>query len=164
MLAAASKLFHAKFVTNPESLEHNILDIEDINFDTLTTVASYIYMYSGRIKLIVQKCKKLIPASISLMLPELTKVCEDFLLHKVSHDTSACIATHRNARTNSVTDLAEKIWQVMLETFTVTGISQLDSFKEMSDAELQEYIRDEGLNMANGDPVFEAVVTWVRHD
>ena len=35
LLAAASKFFHGKFVTNPESLEHNLLDIEDIDFDTL---------------------------------------------------------------------------------------------------------------------------------
>ncbi len=36
LLSAASKFFRDKFITNPESLEHNILDIDDIDFDTLT--------------------------------------------------------------------------------------------------------------------------------
>ena len=120
------------------------------------------YIYNGRVELTVEKSAKLIPASVSLMLPELTKACNDFLLHKVSHDASACIDIHRNARVNSLTDVANKAWQVMLEKFT--EISQLDSFKEMSKTELQEYIKDEGLNVANENPVFEAVVTWVRHD
>ncbi len=31
LLAAASKFFHGKFVVHPESLEHNILDIEGID-------------------------------------------------------------------------------------------------------------------------------------
>ncbi len=75
---------------------------------------------------------------------------------------SACIEIHRIAKTTSLTDLADKAWQVMLKEFT--EISQLDSFKEMSETEVQEYIRDEGLGIVNQNPVFEAVVTWVRHD
>ena len=160
LLAAASKFFHGKFVVKPESLDHNLLDIEDIDFETLESIVSYIY--SGRVALTVDKTEKLIPASVSLMLPELTKVCKDFLHHSISQDTSACIDIHRIARANSLTDLAEKAWQVMLKKFQ--EVSQLDSFKKMSKNDLQEYIRDEGLSIVSEDPVFEAVVTWVRHD
>ncbi len=160
LLAAASKFFHDKFVVNPESLDHNLLDIAGIDFDTLTSVVSYIY--SGHIALTVAKTEKLIPASVSLMLPELTKVCKDFLHYNINHDTSACIDVRRIARANSLTDLAEKTWQVMLQK--VQEVFKLNSFKNMPETELQEYIRDEGLNIANRDPVFKAVVTWVRHD
>ena len=160
LLAAASKFFHGKFVLKPESLDHNLLDIEDIDFETLTSIVSYIY--SGRLALTVEKTEKLIPASVSLMLPELTKVCKDFLHHNISHETSACIDIHRIARANSLADLAEKAWEVMLEKFQ--EVSQLDSFKKMPKNELEEYIRDDGLNIASDDPVFEAVVTWVTHD
>ena len=160
LLAAASKFFHGKFVLKPESLDHNLLDIEDIGFETLTSVVSYIY--SGQVTLTVEKTEKLIPASVSLMLPELTKVCKDFLHHNISHDTPACIDIYRIAKTNSLTNLAEKAWEVMLGKFQ--EVSQLDSFKKMPKNELQEYIRDEGLNVASDDPVFEAVVTWVGHD
>ena len=160
LLAAASKFFHGKFVVNPESLDHNLLDIEDIDFYTLTSVVSYIY--SGRVALTMEKTEKLVPASVSLMLPELTKVCKDFLHHNISHDKSTCIDIHRIARKNSLTDLAEEAWEVMLQEFE--PVSQLHSFKKLSETELQEYISDEGLNIASEDPVFEAVVMWVRHD
>ncbi len=160
LLAAASKFFHSKFVVHPESLDHNLLDIEDIDFDTLKAIVSYIYC--GQVALTVEKTEKLIPASLNLMLPELTQVCKDFLFDKVIHDTTACIDIHRIAKINSLTDLAEKAWQVLLEKFQ--EVLQLDSFKKMSEIELQEYIRDERLNIANQDPVFQAVVTWIRHD
>ncbi len=160
LLAAASKFFHGKFVINPESVEHNLLDIESIDFDTLTSVVSFIY--NGRADLTVEKTEKLIPASVGLMLPELTNMCEDFLLHKVKNDTSACIDIHRIAKANSLGDVGDKAWEVMLNSFhDLTGT---DAFKEMSETELQKYIGDKQLNVVSEDPVFEAVVTWVKHD
>ncbi len=160
LLAAASKFFHDKFVVNPESLEHNLLDIEDVDFDTLTSVVSFIY--DGRAQLTVEKTEKLIPASVSLMLPELTNMCRDFLFHTVDDDASACIAIHRIAKANSLADVEDKAWQVMLEKFQ--ELSGTEGFKEMSETELQEYIGDKQLNVASEDPVFEALVTWVNHD
>ncbi len=160
LLAAASKFFHDKFITNPEKLEHNILDIEDIDFDTLTSVVAYIY--SGNIELTVEKTKKLIPASVSLMLPELTNECKHFLEEIIITDTSLCIAVYRIAKANCLEDTAEKVWQVMLNNFG--EVTATTAFKEMSQTEVEKYIKSEDLNVASEDPVFEAVVTWVKHD
>ncbi len=159
LLAAASKFFYDKFITNPESLEHNILDIDDIDFDTLTSVVAYIY--SGNIELTVEKTEKLLPASVSLMLPELTKECKTFLGEKNS-DISDCIAVYKVAKANSLENAAQRAWQIMLDNFQ--SIIKTSAFKKLSEAELKVYIGAEGLNVANEDPVFEAVVTWVRHD
>ncbi len=163
LLAAASQFFHDKFVTNPESLEHNLLDIEGIDFDTLTSVVSFIY--SGDIELTPEKALKLCPASIKLMLPELTGVCEDFLLDQASWndpDVSFNIDINRMAKENAREGLAIRSWQVMLSEFE--EVIKSAAFKEISDTELIEYMDDDGLNIANEDPVFEALVTWVRHD
>ncbi len=97
LVAAASKFFYDKFITNPESLEHNILDIDDIDYDTLTSILAYIY--SGNIELTLQKTEKLIPASVSLMLPELATECENFL-ETMSTDTSASVEVYRIAKAN----------------------------------------------------------------
>ncbi len=119
-------------------------------------------MYYERVELWLDKLSKLIPASVSLMLPELTNMCKDFLLYKVEHDTSACIDIHRTAKENSLTEIADRAWKMMLGNFL--GILKGNAFKEMSQTDLQDYISDERLNVANENPVFEAVVTWVRHD
>ncbi len=160
LLAASSKFFHDKFITNPESMEHNLLDIEGVDIDTLISIVSFIY--SGRIELTVEKTEKLIPASISLLLPELTNTCKEFLLHKVKHDITACVSVHRVATVLSQDDVRDEAWKMMLEKFIL--IAKSDSFKEMSESELLKYITDEWLHVANEDPVFEAVVSWVRHD
>ena len=159
LLAAASKFFYDKFITNPESLEHNILDIDGIDFDTLTTVVAYIY--SGNIELTVEKTEKLIPASVSLMLPELTKECGNFLEERNS-DISDSIAVYKIAKANSLEDTTRKAWETMLDQFQ--DVITTNAFKELPETEVQEYISDQGLNVASEDPVFEAVVTWVRHD
>ena len=159
LLAAASKFFYDKFITNPESLEHNILDIDDIDFDTLRSVVAYIY--SGNVELTVEKTEKLIPASVSLMLPELTKECGNFLGERNS-DTSDCIPVYKIAKANSLEDTAQKAWETMLDQFQ--DIITTNAFKELTETEVQEYISDKDLNVASEDPVFEAVVTWVRHD
>ncbi len=162
LLAAASQFFHEKFVTNPESLDHNLLDIEGIEFNTLASVVSFIY--SGDIELTPEKALKLCPASIKLMLPELTGVCEDFLLDqtKLGDPDVSFIDINKMAKQNSMEELANISWQVMLSEFP--EVIETEAFKEMSEAELEEYITDDGLNIANEDPVFEALVIWVGHD
>ncbi len=161
LLAAASTFFHDKFVVHPnESLEHNLLDIEGIDFDTLTAIVSFVY--NGYVKLTTKITEMLIPASVSLMLPELTNLCKDFLIHKVKRDTSDCIDIHRIAKTNSLIDIADRAWQVMLTNFQ--EVSKVNAFREIPQTDLQNIISDERLNVANENPVFEAVVTWVRHD
>ncbi len=132
LLSAASQFFRDKFVLHPESMEHNLLDIEGIDFDTLKSVVSFIY--SGRADLTVEKAEKLIPASVSLMLPELTNMCKDFLLDEVDNDALACIAIWRISQANSLADLSDKAWQVMLEKFPT--LTATDDFKWMSETEL----------------------------
>ncbi len=163
LLAAASEFFRDKLVTNPESVQHNLLDIERIDFDTLVSVVSFIY--NGDIDLTVEKALKVCPASIKLVLPELMRVCEDFFLDEMSSNdpgVSFIIHINRMAKENFMEDLANISWQVMLREFQ--EFIKTDTFKEMSEADLIQYIEDEQLNAANEDPVFEAVVTWVRHD
>ncbi len=160
LLAAASKFFHDKFVTHPESLDHNLLDVEDVDFVTLRSIVSFIY--SGQLALTLEKAEKLLPASVNLQLPELTNMCKDFLLHQVDNDTSACIVIHRVAKANTLKDIEDQAWQVMLKKFQHVAVT--DSFKEMAETEVQQYISDNRLNVSNEDPVFEALVIWVKHD
>ncbi len=160
ILSAASEFFFDKFEVHPESVEHNLLVIEGIDFDTLKAAVHFVY--NGRVELTLKKTEKLIPASVRLQLPELTNMCKEFLIHKVDNDPSACVDIHRIAKHNFLELAAGKVWDLMIDSFQ--EVSQTNAFKEMSESDLQAYISHERLNVANEDPVFEAVVTWVRHD
>ncbi len=89
-------------------------------------------------------------------------MCKDFLLHKLDNDQSACVDIHRIAKHNSLEKAAEKAWALMTEHFQ--EVSKYDAFKDLSETDVHDYIGDGRLNVANENPVFEAVVTWVRHD
>ncbi len=106
LLAAASKFFFDKFEVHPESVEHNLLVIKGIDYDTLKDIVHFVY--NGRVDLTLKKIEKMIPASVSLMLPELTSVCKDFVLHTLHNDKSGCIDVHRIAKHNSLEKAAEK--------------------------------------------------------
>ncbi len=128
LLAAASKFFNDKFITHPEALEHNILNVDGIGFDTLRSVVAFIY--SCKVELTVEKTGKLIPASVHLMLPELTKECENFL-DQMNMDTSVCLAVYKIAKDNSLENIAQKFWGVMLDKFQ--DIITTNAFKELSE-------------------------------
>lgn len=163
LLAAASKYFRNKFVSHPETLEHNLLDVEGIDFVTLKAVVSFIY--SCEIDLTVEKVKALLPASVRLMIPELTGACKDFLVDRVSEDqpdVSDAITIYRISKESGLQDVPDLAWELMLDRFQ--DVVQTDAFKCLTETELKEYLQAERLNVINEDPVFEAVMTWVRHD
>ncbi len=163
LLASASEFFRRKFVTDPESMRHNLLEIENVDFPSLKAAVSFIY--SGEIALTVDVAKTLVPASIVLMVPELTGACKDWLSDKMTRDPpefSSAVAIYRIGKENCLQEVAEKAWSVMLDRFE--DVSGTDGFKDLTETELQEYLHDEGLNVSNEDPVFEALVTWVQHN
>ena len=75
------------------------------------------FVYNGRIQLTLKKAEKLLPASVSLMLPELTNMCEAFILHQLDNDKSGCIDIHRIAKHNSLEKAA-----VFLPVFELQAI------------------------------------------
>ncbi len=109
----------------------------------------------------MENTEKLITASVQLMLRELTDECKAFL-EKIYTDISVSIDVYKTAKAISLDQITEKVWKVMLDKFQ--DISTTNAFKELSKTELEKYIRYKDLNVDSEDPVFEAVVAWVRHD
>ncbi len=159
LLAASSGFFRDKFVINPDTLDGNLMEVEDVDFETLKHVVSFVYR--GDIELTVETARKIIRASVMLAIPELTQKCERFLLASMDNSASV-IETHRIARLLNLTTLADRSWEVMLSRFQETVES--DAFNKMSEAEVEEYISDAGLDVPNEDAVFTALVRWVKYD
>ncbi len=158
LLASVSEYFHRKFVTEANSMENNLLEIEGIPFRTLNLIVSY--LYSGKINTNVENIKELITASDMLKLTSLSETCGHYAVKIL--DATNCIGFYRIATSYSVKHLIEMAHQVMLNKFldVVTG----PEFKAMAEDEVIKYIQDEKLRILNEDPVFDAAVTWVKHD
>ncbi len=59
LLAAASGYFYNRLVVEPESIEHNLLEVKDISFLTLRVIVSYIY--TGHINITVENARDVFP-------------------------------------------------------------------------------------------------------
>ncbi len=71
----------------------------------------------------MEKTERLILASVSLMLPELTNICKNFLHYTGDNDTSACIIIHRVAKVIVLEDIEDKAWHVMLKKFQEVAVT-----------------------------------------
>ncbi len=162
LLSAASEFFREKFVTNTDPQNQSLLDIDGMEFDILTAVVSHIYSdsidFTG---VTIGNIIKLILAGVQLKIPELTVKCNEHLLAIMQSNVEACIDVHRLAKYDVVKDLREKSWEVMTGNFDQVVASK--AFLGWSEAELLQYMQEDGLNVKNENQVFEAVVAWVKY-
>ncbi len=161
LLASASEYFYRKLVREGESLNNNLLEVENISFPTLKLIVSY--LYTGRINIAAENAKELILACEILMLRSLLNTCEKYIQDQGLVNPVNCIGFYNMATgLHNTTCLKEIACNIMISKFkeVVTG----PEFKAMTEEEVIKYIQREELKLPNEDPVYNAVATWVRHD
>ena len=157
LLVAASEYFYSKLLAASDAVDHNLLEIENISFQTLKLVVNY--MYTGHINITVENSGDVLPACTILKLSSAYDTCETFLLEN-THPMN-CIGLYRLATEHDAQRLREKAREVMLNNLckVVSG----PEFQDMSADEVEEYIQNENLRIPNEDPVYEAVISWIRY-
>ncbi len=157
LLVAASEYFYNRLVAASDAIEHNLLEIDCISFQTLRIIVSYIY--TGNINITVENAGCVIRLCKILKLNSAYDTCLAFL--KEQANPANCIGLHRIAIRNDVKELKEKAREIMVNNFkeVVAG----PEFLDMSADEVDEYIQNENLRIPNEDPVYDAVISWIRH-
>ncbi len=154
LLAAASEYFYNRLVVDTESIDHNLLEVKDINFPTLKVIVSYIY--TGHIKITVENAKHLMPALKMFSLKSACDICEQFLMDAVNPGN--CIGLYRIGAELNAQLLKVNAEEVMMNNFL--EVISYPEFQSMSRDELEEYIQNDNINVPNEDAVFAAVVSW----
>ncbi len=158
LLAGASEYFRTKFTSETNTLENQLLEIEDLSCQTLKLIVSY--LYTGNINVTVDNAKDILPACKTLKLQSLYDTCEKHFIDIL--DPQNCIGLHKVAELHDIPTLKEKAKQVMLNKFSDVLTSQY--FREMEEEDIVEYIQDENLQVSDENVVFDAVVAWVKYD
>ncbi len=158
LLAAASEYFYNKIVEDTSFVNYGLIEIEGISFSALKVIVSY--LYTGNINITEENASDVIPACKVLKLQSAYNICEKFALNAAVNPGN-CIAFYKLSMANGIQQLFAKSLSVMVRDFTevVTG----SDFLAMSENDVADYIQNENLKIGNEDPVFEAVVSWVRH-
>ncbi len=156
LLAAASEYFYNRLAVDNDSVNHNLLEIEGISFNALKVIVSY--LYTGNINITQENASDVMPVCKMLQLKSAYDICVNFTLDTVNPGN--CIGLYKMAKTNDVQQLLAKTLDMMESNFTEVVSGR--EFLTMSEQDLADYIQNENVNILNEDPVFEAVVSWVR--
>ena len=149
LLVAASEYFYNKLVAVSDTVDHNLLEIENISFQTLKIIVSY--MYTGHVNITVENAVDMIPSCKMLQLSSAYDTCETFLLNNTNPKN--CIGLYRLATEHSVLHLKDKAIEVMANN--LNDVVSGPEFQDMSADEVEEYIQNENLRISNEDPVYE---------
>ncbi len=156
LLAAASEYFY-KFAVGTKRDNPNLLEIPGISFNALKVIVNYIY--TGNVNVTAENARDVIPGFKMTQLKSAYDICEKFALDTVNPGN--CIGVYSMATENDVQKLSAKALDVMVSNFTEVVSGR--EFLTMSENDVADYIQNENLKIPNEDPVFAAVVFWVRH-
>ena len=156
LLAAASEYFY-KFVAETERDHPNLLEIPGISFNALKVIVNY--LYTGNVNITAENAKDVIPAFKMLKLKSAYDICLKFALDTVNPGN--CIGVYKMATENDVQQLSEKALDMMVNNFTEVVSGR--NFLTTSEKAVTNYIQNENLKIPKEDPVFAAVVSWVKH-
>ncbi len=157
LLAAGSQYFYSRFVVQTETSNSNLLEIEGVTFNALKVIVSY--LYTGYINITDDNAKGVITGCKILELASACDTCETFALRMVNPGN--CIGLYKIATAHNFHHLSAKALHVMENNFNAVVSGR--EFFTLSETELTSYIQNGNLKIPNEDPVFEAVISWIRH-
>ncbi len=149
LLVAASEYFYNKPAVASNPVDHNLLEIEGISFQTLKVIVSYIYRYTGNINITVDNAGDVIPACQLLKLHSACATYEAYLMEKIS--PANCSSLHKIVTANEIELLKQTAQEVMLTDFREVVSSA--EFQNMLQ-EVEAYIQNEDRGILNEDPVY----------
>ena len=153
VLAAASDYLNAMFQCDVE-------DPVQLNMKPEILTAIVDYIYTGEIELTVDNVESLVKACDVLQLDTLKTACESFMLKQV--EPANCVGFFQFAASYHLDELQQKPRRMMRSEFKI--VASTDDFKKLSCNELIGFIKDDKVNVASEDVVFDAVLGWIRHD
>ena len=101
-----------------------------------------------------------VASSTTKKLDTLKTACESFMVKQVHPGN--CIEFDKLAELYHLDKVQENAKRMMRSEFKM--VASTDGFKELSCGELIQLIKDDDVTVASEDVVFDAVLTWVRHD
>uniref|UniRef100_A0A8D0E8K6 Kelch like family member 38 n=1 Tax=Salvator merianae TaxID=96440 RepID=A0A8D0E8K6_SALMN len=157
VLASSSPYFKAMFCDNFKETSQEKVNLRGIDSDILHYIV--IYVYTGEILVTKKNVLHLMEAASMLQYMKLFEVCSVYLQNQLIPDN--CLSLIRLSEFLHCETLQKKAKAMALKCFPEVAISE--EMQELCALELIDYLGDDEL-CGEEEQVFEAVMTWVRHD
>ena len=158
VLSAASPYFRSLFTSGFKENHDNVVELQDIKPAVASEALRFIY--TGEALINVTNAKDLVKTADYLIIQSLkTKVAEYF---QESIDATNCLALESFAVQFGCDTLAQTAVAFKLQNFV--AVVKTDDFKVLDFEKVKELVSHDEIIVSKEEDVYEAVVSWVKHD
>lgn len=157
VLAACSDYFCAMFTSELSEKGKPYVDIQGLTASTMEILLDFVY--TETVHVTVENVQELLPAACLLQLKGVKQACCEFLESQL--DPSNCLGIRDFAETHNCVDLMQAAEVFSQKHFP--EVVQHEEFILLSQGEVEKLIKCDEIQVDSEEPVFEAVISWVKH-
>ena len=158
VLSAASSYFRAMFTSQFKEKESNLIELQDTKSSTISDVVRYIY--TGETSIDSSNAQDLVMVADYLIIPSLKTKAAVFL--EGTLNASNCLALESFASRYNCESLKQASVTYKIPNFVY--VTKSADFRLLNSEKVKELICMDEINVAEEEEVYEAVMTWVKHD
>ncbi|KAJ8281321.1 hypothetical protein GJAV_G00066170 [Gymnothorax javanicus] len=158
VLSSVSDYFAAMFTSDVREAKQEEVKMEGVDPDALWALVQY--AYTGRLELREDTIESLLSASCLLQLSAVIQACCGFLIKQLH--PSNCLGIRSFADAQGCQDLHRVAHEYTMEHFL--EVMQNQEFLLLPPAEIQKLLSSDDMNVPDEETVFDALLSWVRHD
>ncbi|XP_052276834.1 kelch-like protein 8 isoform X2 [Dreissena polymorpha] len=158
ILATISGYFRAMFLGNLAESRQDVVAIQDIDENVMADMIKY--AYSGKILITVENVQSILYVSCILQVENVAKVCSEFMKRHLSAEN--CLQVHAFAMQHNRENLIKYTQDFITENFI--DVTKTPEFLSMSSNVIDSIVGSEYLNVSNETEVFEAIMSWIKHN
>nr|XP_006824624.1 PREDICTED: kelch-like protein 12 [Saccoglossus kowalevskii] len=158
VLAACSDYFCAMFTNEMSESQKQSIEIQGLTANTMEVLLDFVY--TETVNVTVENVQELLPAACLLQLKGVKRACSEFLENQL--DPTNCLGIKKFAETHSCADLLQAAENFSFKYFS--DVVQQEEFMAISKEEVQALIESNDVQLVTEEPVFAAVLSWVKHD
>ena len=158
VLSAASPYFRAKFTSQLRENESSLVEFQEAKSTTISDVLQFIY--TGEASIHSSNAESLLMIADYLIIPSLKSKASNFL--ESSLNASNCLALESLASQYNCESLKQAAVAFKFENFV--AVAKSEDFKTLDVENIKELICKDEINVSDEEEVYQAVITWVKHD
>nr|XP_032819214.1 kelch-like protein 12 isoform X3 [Petromyzon marinus] len=158
VLAACSDYFCAMFTNELSEKDKPCVDLQGLTAATMEILLDFVY--TETVHVTVENVQELLPAACLLQLKGVKQACCEFLESQL--DPSNCLGIREFAEAHSCMDLQQAAELFSLKHFP--DVVYNEEFRLLPQPEVQKLIKCDEIQVDSEEPVFEAVINWVKYD
>jgi len=158
VLSAASPYFRAKFTSQIQENESNLVELKEEKSTTISDVIKFIY--TGEASIDSSNAQDLLTIADNLIIPSLKSKASVFL--ESSLNASTCLALESFASQYNCESLKQAAVAFKFTHFV--DVAKSEDFRALDAEDIKELICKDEINVSDEEEVYQAVIAWVKHD